>query len=154
MRYIDHIADVFGPNPGQKRGYCGHQEIELALVKLFHVTGIRKYLDLATYFIDERGALPHYFDLEREARGVIPPALVHAAKTFSHSVSSGELQIPSPSENVARWPVIGERLHEAWSLAHSNLQEAVAQAAPRLKTLAATIAGTLGAAFGAVISEV
>ncbi|MBC7478952.1 MAG: glycoside hydrolase family 127 protein [Pseudorhodobacter sp.] len=69
MRYMDHIASVFGPLPGQKRGYCGHQEIELALVKLYHATGLRKYLDLATYFINERGARPHYFDIEREARG-------------------------------------------------------------------------------------
>lgn len=75
MRYMDHIATVFGPNPGQKRGYCGHQEIELALVKLYHATKLRKYLDLATYFINERGARPHYFDIEREARG-------EAAETF------------------------------------------------------------------------
>lgn len=68
-RYVDHIATVFGRGPGQKRGYCGHQEIELALVKAWQATGQRKYLDLATYFIDERGAQPHYFDLEREARG-------------------------------------------------------------------------------------
>lgn len=72
MRYMDHIARIFGPGPGQKRGYCGHQEIELALVKLFHATGIRKYLDLATYFINERGSQPHYFDIEREARGERP----------------------------------------------------------------------------------
>ncbi|MGL4566740.1 MAG: hypothetical protein ACRCVD_15705, partial [Halioglobus sp.] len=48
---------------------------------------------------------------------LLTEALVYAAKTFSHGVSSGELQIPRPSDNVARWPVIGERLHEAWSLA-------------------------------------
>ena len=55
LRYVDHIATVFGPDEGQKRGYCGHQEIELALIKLFHVTGERKHLDLAAYFINERG---------------------------------------------------------------------------------------------------
>ena len=38
LRYVDHIAATFGPGEGQKRGYCGHQEIELALVKLYHVT--------------------------------------------------------------------------------------------------------------------
>ena len=35
LRYVDHIAAIFGPGEGQKRGYCGHQEIELALIKLF-----------------------------------------------------------------------------------------------------------------------
>ena len=43
------------PGPGQKRGYPGHQEIELALVKLYRLTGDRRRLDLAAYFIDERG---------------------------------------------------------------------------------------------------
>ena len=38
-RYADHIDTVFGRGPGQKRGYCGHEEIELALVKLSRVTG-------------------------------------------------------------------------------------------------------------------
>jgi uncharacterized protein len=69
LRYIDHIAATFGRGPGQKRGYCGHQEIELALIKLYHATKEKKYLDLAAYFIDERGAKPHYFDVEATARG-------------------------------------------------------------------------------------
>ena len=68
-RYMDHIADMFGPGPNQKRGYPGHQEIELALIKLYGVTNDKKRLDLATYFINERGSKPHYFDIEREARG-------------------------------------------------------------------------------------
>ena len=71
-RYLDHIRATFGPGPGQKRGYPGHQEIEIALIKLYHLTGERKQLDLAAYFIDERGRQPHYFDIERDARGEPP----------------------------------------------------------------------------------
>ncbi len=37
-RYVDHIAATFGPGPDQKRGYPGHQEIELALIRLYGVT--------------------------------------------------------------------------------------------------------------------
>ncbi len=85
MRYMDHVAETFGPKPGQKRGYCGHQEIELALVKLFHATGIRKYLNLATYFIDERGALPHYFDIERVARGEADEAFIQSTYEYNQS---------------------------------------------------------------------
>ncbi|MEO6300229.1 MAG: beta-L-arabinofuranosidase domain-containing protein, partial [Paracoccaceae bacterium] len=85
MRYMDHIADTFGPNPGQRRGYCGHQEIELALIKLFHATGIRKYLDLSTYFINERGQQPHYFDIEREARGEPPESFLQGTYEYSQS---------------------------------------------------------------------
>ena len=71
-RYLDHIRATFGPGEGQKRGYPGHQEIEIALIKLYHLTGERKQLDLAAYFIDERGRQPHYYDVERDARGEAP----------------------------------------------------------------------------------
>ena len=71
-RYADHIASVFGPEADQRQGYCGHPEVELALVKLARATGRRKYLDLARYFVDQRGQRPHYFDAETRARGADP----------------------------------------------------------------------------------
>ncbi len=73
-RYIAHIRQTFGTGPGQKRGYCGHPEIELALIKLYHLTKDKKHLDLAAYFVNERGRQnPHYYDVEkaeRERRGI------------------------------------------------------------------------------------
>lgn len=71
-RYADYIRTVFGREPDRKRGYPGHEEIELALVKLYRATGERRYLDLSKYFIDERGRQPHYFDEEAVARGEDP----------------------------------------------------------------------------------
>ncbi|WP_369803515.1 glycoside hydrolase family 127 protein [Cohnella sp. OV330] len=68
-RLADHIDATFGDRPGQIRGYDGHQEIELALVKLYEATGERRYLDLAGFFIDERGRQPSFFHQEWEARG-------------------------------------------------------------------------------------
>lgn len=68
-RYADLIGDVFGREPGQIRGYDGHEEIELALVKLARATGRQRYLDLAAYFIDERGQEPYFFDEEADKRG-------------------------------------------------------------------------------------
>ena len=68
-RYGDLIARLFGKGPGQMPGYPGHEEIELALVKLHRATGERKWLDLARYFIDERGASPNWFlEIERATR--------------------------------------------------------------------------------------
>ena len=67
-RYADYIATVFGTGPGQRRGYCGHPEIELALVRLYRATAERRYLELARYFVDERGQEPYYFDLEAAGR--------------------------------------------------------------------------------------
>ncbi|HHY81730.1 MAG TPA: glycoside hydrolase family 127 protein [Clostridiales bacterium] len=68
-RFADHIDSVFGPEPGKKRGYPGHEEIELALFKLYRVTGEERYLNLALFFINERGKTPYYFDVEAEERG-------------------------------------------------------------------------------------
>lgn len=73
-RYAGLIARTFGRGRGQRRGYCGHQEIELALVKLYRATGERRWLELAKYFIDERGRRPHYFDKEARERGEDPRA--------------------------------------------------------------------------------
>ncbi|HEY3324563.1 MAG TPA: beta-L-arabinofuranosidase domain-containing protein [Planctomycetota bacterium] len=84
-RYADHIAKMFGTGPGQKRGYCGHEEIELALVKLYRATGEEKYLRQAQYFIDERGRQPHYFDDEARARGDDPAK--YWAKTHAYTQS-------------------------------------------------------------------
>ncbi|TPJ35405.1 glycoside hydrolase family 127 protein [Mesorhizobium sp. B2-5-13] len=84
-RYADHIASVLGPEPGKKKGYCGHEEIELALVKLARVTGEQKYMVLAKYFIDQRGQQPHYFDEEARARGADPKA--YHFKTYEYSQS-------------------------------------------------------------------
>jgi DUF1680 family protein len=49
------LVRTFGAGPGRRRGFPGHQEIEIGLVKLYRVTGNRAYLDLARFFLDERG---------------------------------------------------------------------------------------------------
>ncbi|GCF09795.1 glycoside hydrolase family 127 protein [Dictyobacter arantiisoli] len=73
-RYADYIDATFGPEESKQHGYCGHEEIELALIKLYHATEERRYLRLSQYFIEERGKRPpHYFDVEAEKRGE-PPA--------------------------------------------------------------------------------
>lgn len=72
LRYADLIERTFGRGVNQLRGYPGHEEIELALIKLYRHTGNSRYLALAAYFIDERGRLPHYFDLEARRRGENP----------------------------------------------------------------------------------
>ncbi len=63
-RFADHIDSVFGP--GKRDGCPGHEEIELALVKLFRATGQRRYLELAGFFLDRRGGQPSFFQREME----------------------------------------------------------------------------------------
>jgi DUF1680 family protein len=52
-KFADHIIDTFGP--GKRCETSGHEEIELALVKLYHATGEKKYLLQAKHFLDVRG---------------------------------------------------------------------------------------------------
>ncbi|SDO18340.1 glycoside hydrolase family 127 protein [Alkalicoccus daliensis] len=68
VKFADHIYEVFGPEEGQTQGYDGHQEIELALVKLYEVTLDEKYLQLSRFFLLERGKQPHFYDIEAEKR--------------------------------------------------------------------------------------
>lgn len=84
-RYVDHMITVFGHGAGQIAGYCGHEEIELALVKLARATGKQKYMDLAKYFIDERGTEPHYFDIEARRDGRDPKNFVMGSYEYSQS---------------------------------------------------------------------
>ncbi|ECE3031609.1 glycoside hydrolase family 127 protein [Salmonella enterica] len=68
-RLADHIDSTFGPGENQLHGYPGHPEIELALMRLYEVTEQPRYMALASYFIGQRGAQPHFYDEEYEKRG-------------------------------------------------------------------------------------
>ncbi len=52
-RNADLICRTFGPD--KIHDVPGHEEIEIGLVKLFRLTGETKYLDLAKFFLDQRG---------------------------------------------------------------------------------------------------
>lgn len=69
LRFVEHIATVFGPGEGQSKGYPGHEELELALVRLYHVTGDPRHLALAKHFLDVRGQQPLYFREEAKVNG-------------------------------------------------------------------------------------
>ncbi len=53
IKMADHMMSKFGP--GKEDWVPGHEEIELALVKLYQTTGEKKYLDFAEWLLDERG---------------------------------------------------------------------------------------------------
>lgn len=53
IRMTDHMMSQFGP--GKKHWVPGHEEIELALVKLYQTTQEQKYLDFAYWLLEERG---------------------------------------------------------------------------------------------------
>lgn len=53
IRMVEHMMDKFGPD--KQHWVPGHEEIELALVKLYEVTKEEKYLDFAFWLLEERG---------------------------------------------------------------------------------------------------
>ncbi|HRX94742.1 MAG TPA: glycoside hydrolase family 127 protein, partial [Chitinophagaceae bacterium] len=53
IKWADHFDDLFGP--GKRDWVTGHQELELALVKLYKVTKEERYLKLADWLLSERG---------------------------------------------------------------------------------------------------
>lgn len=91
-RFADYIDTVFGNEPGKLQGYDGHQEIELALMKLYHATGEDKYLRLSSYFLEQRGAKPDFYEDQWEKRGKTThfPQLT---MTFDHAYSQAHLPV-------------------------------------------------------------
>lgn len=63
-RFADYVYDCFGEEEGKKKGYPGHEIAEMALMRLYDVTGEEKYRRLAEFFINRRGTRPYYFDEE------------------------------------------------------------------------------------------
>ncbi|KAL1581731.1 hypothetical protein WHR41_09425 [Cladosporium halotolerans] len=74
LRHVELLCSTFGPRQQQIHGYPGHPEIELALLRLFDRRKDLQHLDLARYFITERGKSDgvdgrDYYDVESEKRG-------------------------------------------------------------------------------------
>lgn len=65
-RMVDHIYQHFIIE--QAKGYPGHPEVELALMRMYHYTGKETYKELAKHFIEVRGADPQYFAKESQIR--------------------------------------------------------------------------------------
>ena len=100
-RYADHIDRTLGPRKGQKRGYCGHPEVELALVKLFRATGNKRYLALSKFFVDERGRPPHYYVREARLRGEPDPIPRYAGGSFNYWQAHAPLRKQADAEGHA-----------------------------------------------------
>lgn len=61
-KHADFLCRTFGKEG--REGYCGHPEIELALIKLWRATKQQRYFDLARFFVETRGT--HFFAREHK----------------------------------------------------------------------------------------
>ena len=94
-RYADYIDRVFRVEHSAQFDTPGHEELELALVKLYHATGEERYLRLSKYFVDLRGKTARDFPADapdcvrREVQSHLPCAEQFTAE--GHAVRAGYL---------------------------------------------------------------
>lgn len=114
-RFADLICEVFGPGQKQCKGYPGHQLVELALVKLYRITGKESYLKLARFFIDVRGSEPNY--------------LVEEMKRKDHTTVFPELTDYDPAYSQSHLPPIRQRTAEGHAVRATYMYSAMADLA-------------------------
>jgi DUF1680 family protein len=86
LKEADLLCKTFGPATNQVHFWPGHEIVEMGLAKLYRITGDRRYLDLAKYFLDVRGSR-HGGDDYHQSR--IRP--VDQAEAIGHAVRAGYL---------------------------------------------------------------
>lgn len=75
--------------------------------------------------------------------------LINSARFLATDLSDGAISIPLPPKNIAAWPIIGEPLARFWHLASANLEEAMREIAPQLKSIGRwLLSAAAGAVFG------
>ncbi|THH06468.1 hypothetical protein EW145_g4069 [Phellinidium pouzarii] len=127
MKFMKYINSVFGLEKG-------HEEIELALVRAYDITGDDTLLTLAHYFISERGTHRpegHYYDIEASARGEPPRPGPGHGPPYSYHQADRQIQhmrsIEGHSVRAMYWlagaagvarltndPVIREAIDRLW----------------------------------------
>jgi predicted PurR-regulated permease PerM len=70
---------------------------------------------------------------------------IQSIVSFSTELKAGNVSVPPPSESVADWPFIGERLYTVWVAAAGNLEATLNQFQPQLREVGAWLARTIGA---------
>lgn len=79
-KFVNCISEHFGPEEGKINGADGHQEIELALVKLYEVTGKKEYVDLSSWFLKIRGQDPDFYTkqlIDNKKKGLSTGTIPH-----------------------------------------------------------------------------
>ena len=89
IKNADLVCKTFGAEPGKIHRPSGHPIVEMALCKLYKVTGNKKYLDMAKYFVEEtgRGTDGHY--LSEYSQDHMP--ILQQTEIVGHAVRAGYL---------------------------------------------------------------
>src|ERR1700733_625900 len=83
---------------------------------------------------------------------VLMSSLGDSIRTLIEAVQQNTLQIPSPPETVAAWPIIGRKLHAVWSQAHDDLPAFVQSIRPQTGDLTRTALGFIASIGGSLLA--
>lgn len=89
IKNADLVCEVFGPGANQKHVPSGHPIAEMALAKLYKVTGDKKYLDMARYFVEETGRGTDGHRLNAYSQDHMP--ILRQDEIVGHAVRAGYL---------------------------------------------------------------
>ncbi len=89
IKNADLVCQVFGPEEGQKHVPSGHPIVEMALSKLYKVTGDEKYLAMAKYFVEETGRGTDGHKLSEYSQDHKP--ILQQEEIVGHAVRAGYL---------------------------------------------------------------
>lgn len=82
---------------------------------------------------------------------LISTSLVDTSVHLTEQYQAGKLDIPQPTQKVADWPLIGEKVYHFWSGASHNLERTVNNYLPQIKELASGLMSTLAGMGGVVL---
>ncbi len=110
IKNADLVCKTFGPNEGQIHRPGGHPIIEMALCKLYKVTGNKKYLEGAKYFVDETGRCTDGHKPSEYSQDHMP--ILQQEEIVGHAVRAGYLysgvaDVASLTGDVAYFEALG-----------------------------------------------
>ena len=85
---------------------------------------------------------------------MVTDSLIETSTIIGKKYESGELTIPPPNDGVREWPLIGDKVHAAWSEASDNIAQALKDYEAQVKRAAEVAVGAVANAFATVLLSV
>ena len=85
---------------------------------------------------------------------MLSDSVVSSSQQLAHDLREGTLSVPPPSESVASWPIIGDKVYAFWDGAANNFESTILKLRPQIREYAGTIASALASAFGGILQFV
>jgi predicted PurR-regulated permease PerM len=82
---------------------------------------------------------------------IMTKSVISSIMTFAAEAKSGTLQIPPPAENVADWPLIGDRVYAIWNSAATNLEETLKNVDPSPREASMWLVGKIGSLAAGIL---